>query len=922
MIFSFLASFFLFFNNSYATDSKEWSRKYQIILKDIKTIENLKKKDLSLAISLFELYVDKFSLLLEKENEMMIVFLEKNNKNDLNKVTKLKNETLKEIKSISDIIIKNTRDDQIIANISYYSALTFHFDKKEKLFLKYLKKAESLNKNKILSYKINEKLADYYYDKNQFKIASRYYASVLSDRKNYKLSKYFYNLAWCEFKNKNKDNTLKFIQKASELEKTKKYLSIGPQLIDSVMLFFAFFKETRNGLSYLKKNNQFNFDNFLKFLHYVFEHGNKKSTLQIFDSFNKDEITDDQYYQYINKKIIFYRSLRLYKKIYNDLIDFERKFSNKKKHNVKFESKSELISSLTGYAGYLQEILKSGMVEKKNDKARYIDFIKKNFDILSIIDESNRMKYSYFIGETFFSIHLYDKAIYYYLESLNYYKITQNKKLASKVFESIFKSLEKNKSSEKYLKLTYEKFLKIFPNNHNNSKAIYKKLSLIFALEKKHSKFVETLNSYHRNYKNRISEQKEIFLKYLNTLAKEKNVDLILKTKSDFFNGDLKFLKKIINSKKIESIVESTLLEKYEFIAKNDFEKGIDGFLKIFKNNDLSYQVRLDAMYRRLFYLENKKKNGDLYNSLIDLIIFVKNRPSKKYYEEIVFYVNKICLSGDISKCEKIINIFKKNKFLKFNDILSELSFMVALYGNAPLKTSLSMAKTFERKYLFLQTLLLNDPYFKSPYYEQLYSDLRLKKIIEELVDFKFWRIYLTNLDFKSVLSFVKNISILNLRTIYSRNIVNFRNILKNRFVFLPKFSNKTEVTFESFSKFNQNLTEKFMLKVKETDMLLKKINQNFIPIYLTQVILDFDKEIEVLKSFRPKTSDGPLKKAIENEVANVLNILSLKKLEYKKFYKDSIDKNSSLSGIKSYSDSVMKNNFKVKFNGVILWGI
>ena len=130
----------LFLVLSFSVEAADkWSKYYSLVNADIKKIETLPSKDLGLQVRLFELYGEKLSLLIEKENEYKIKYLETGKSNRLNKVISLQRNTLAKLESIARKIERQTNKPKVITKINYFRGLNYYLIKDYKKFYFHIK---------------------------------------------------------------------------------------------------------------------------------------------------------------------------------------------------------------------------------------------------------------------------------------------------------------------------------------------------------------------------------------------------------------------------------------------------------------------------------------------------------------------------------------------------------------------------------------------------------------------------------------------------------------------------------------------------------------------------------------------------------------------------------------------------------------
>ena len=138
----------LIVSSAFGKNSK-WQKHYKLVLSDIKSVEALKTRDLSLRVRLFELYGEKLNLLIEKENDYKLGRQYKNTQRNINAVVSRQKVALKKLESIAVKIERQTKDSKILAKINYYRALNYSLVKKyDKVYI-YIKFSRLKTKNSI-----------------------------------------------------------------------------------------------------------------------------------------------------------------------------------------------------------------------------------------------------------------------------------------------------------------------------------------------------------------------------------------------------------------------------------------------------------------------------------------------------------------------------------------------------------------------------------------------------------------------------------------------------------------------------------------------------------------------------------------------------------------------------------------------------
>lgn len=901
IIFILLLSF-----NAFA--KSKWQKHYDIVVKDIKTVEALKTKDLMLRVRLFELYGEKLTLLLEKENEYRIKYVETGKKRGLTNVLNLQKKTLRSIERIAKKIERQTKNKKILAKVYYYRALNYYLVKDYRRFYRNIKRAEKINRDQKKAYVINTKLADYHFNEKQYKAAERYYKKLTFKKRNKWLTKIYYNLAWSQLKLDKTSLALKNLKTAHNLSKKKYYFQIGDQLIDATLLFHAYAKKTKPGLDYMLANGITDFDNILKYLHYVFENGSKSSTKYVIAHFDKMKLNADQEYKLLTKKILVYRTLKRFSQIQREFKVFKKKLKSLRRKKFEERNKTELINGVKSYTGYLQELVRSKRLINKKRKKTYVKYVAYNFNILKIIDRKNALEYNYYEGETYFLMKNYRRAAFVYASGINKYKKARKKarnKFLDKSFDSLFKSLEKlKKPPAKILLFAYNSYLHFYPIGRKSA-LVYQKLINLYRLKNNEKKMFATLRKYNKYYPKDIEKQRGLYKDILNRYIKIEDVASLVKLKGIVEKNFLKFTKAEIT--KLDKIINQIHFKKYDDMAKaGKYDDAYAGFMALYQDEKNEYNIRFNALFKKMYY-ENKNYELEALTETQKLALsFLKRKEKLKHKDELLYYAQNICISDLHRRCLELTNIIKKDKTIKVSKELDNLSFKVFTILNDVDDSIFLKATTFERKNYLFKFLLASNPNFTSPLYNQMYKYKQFRAIIDPSIEQNFWRSYFSNLDLGNASKYINAISIPSIKKTYASLMASFdRNISKTKFS-LPAPPKVKEITFEVFQKYNQALESAFINNVGAVDGAIRQLHPNFLPQFLSQVVINFERESQKIKNYIPISKDAELEKAISNRVLELNKILDLKLVEYRTLYNQALDKTSLAVGSRRYFEDIM----------------
>ena len=915
--------FAILFSASVASGaSKEWTRHYALVNKDIQSIERLKYLDLELRVRLFELYGEKLALLIEVENELRIAYLNDSKaKSKLDKALSLQKSTLSKIQRISSAILKVSKDRNLEGKIHYYRALSYLFVKDYRSHEIALLKAERSTTDKKLLHAIRVKLADYYYNEKKYAEAGKRYTQTLGLKKYKWRSKLYYNLAWCEFKLGKKDSALKTIQNAYALSASKYYFDLGDQLIDSIMLFYANSQRTEEGLDFLTKIKQDSPDQLLRYAHHVYELGKKSDVLKVFEAIKTKSPNLNDKTKVLAKEVEIYRNLKLFNKIQFELKAYEADYiaARGQQRSIEKLNRDALVTSVLGYNGFLQELIKSKSYSAPKKRIALAGYIYKNLSTLSIVDPANAVQYAFFQGETYLELGQYKTATKIYLKGIKKANASKNnnQEYLKKTFDSTFKALELGKEKNPAI-LTYvfDSFLKHFPNDPKADN-VHQRLMGLSLKSKDKALALKRLAAYNKRFPNQVKIQRDYYKSILNYFIEQKDTAsmqaLVLTLKKGFLNFNDQEIQKV------SKIFEGLKFEEYEEMAKaGKVEDAIKGFDSLYMDKGNHYTLRVNALRKKQYYQDRLKNYTDLGNSLIQALNLYTPVVFKQHANELNFYLRNMCLvsfkdlKANDRQCLQLESSWAKKR-LNYPAELSEMRFRkivvqkefeegLKLAGNNPTRMD----------YLF-QTLSLAHPSFDHKVYQNFYSLAAFKSKIDSLAMLGFWRLWFRTLDLDKLESYASDMEVRELKGLYQQKINALVSKIKARDIQLPTppaSDEKKEITFEVFSSYLDKLVQATGNGFTSIENGFKQVDPNFLPYLISVKARELKSLIPQITGYKPIAKDANLVAAIEKELQSIADIYAQKARDYEQFYRESVAKTIQGVGAENYNENLMRHAF------------
>ncbi len=910
-LFLFLFSFSL---SSFANKTK-WHKHYNLVLSDIKSVEKIPNRDMALRVRLFELYGEKLQLLLQRENEYRIRFLNTGKSKALNIVIKKQKETLVELEKIAKRIERLTDDNKVLAKINYYRSLNFSLVKKKDLFYKYIKKAEELNKDKQLGMQINLKLADHYYNEKMFSNAVVYYQKVVSGKKDQWATKNYYNLAWSYLKLEDFQKAIKAIKIAHNYEKRKGYFKIGEQLIDAILLFHAYAKKTKEGLAYLEREKIANFENLLKYIDFIYKSGEKKSLPIVINRVKKLKRSKEQEYLLTAVLVEIYRNIKKYVSLQRHIAEFRPVI--RKKSKVSKEVNKDLINKLTAYTGFLQKVIGEGVVIPDSKQDKYLKYISFNFDTLKELDPNKSFEYMYYKGETHFKVQQFDKAILIYLRSLSK-NISQNKKskFLDKSFDSLFAAIEKSRKVKgSILVASFTTYLKYYPRSKKAAE-VYKRLIAYYRSVGKDRAMFVTLRRYNRAYPNQQKDQREYYGLLIDKYIAKRDLNSISSLKKFVDKGFLGFGSK--ESLKLKKIMSEIYFSKYEGLAKKGkFVEAIKGFQLLFDDKKSNYELRVDSLRKKMFYQDKIYDYLNLGESLLVASNFFNVQMLKKHDEEIKFYTQNVCVGDEIDKCLRVYEAFTTKKILYPKELQSLYFKMKSSFE--PLKLTKLPNRIERRNFLF--KLYLADPKrTKNSLLKNFYQDKSRKALMDSEYQTRILQKFYKSLSYKETAEYIQKIDIPEIRKKHLAVLNNTFKILNNSSIALPKTPEVPTMTEETFGKLGGEVMQAAQNNSTMFEMVISKIDPNYLPYVLSQLILRLEKVTDEFKRFIPISKNVELEKAMNSEMESIHKYFDNQIVEYRNLYYRAVSATAIGSGARLYNEDIITKPKRVSLEKMSLW--
>lgn len=600
-----------------------WEMLNKLIEKEEKTIKGLGRLGPKLQYRLLELKSEKIRLLKEKENERFLSDKQRRKKSWYFKGSR---KLFLEVNKMGHRIIKRYPKFNKIARIYYTLALNerdYGGDKKTEYYLKLaLKKAKKRDRKIIHNAKTS--LAEYYYNTKNYNLAVKFYDDVIKNKKDDWYTKHLYNQAWCLLKINEMSRAITNLKLSFKESSNPRYIDVKDQVLESFVVFFVHGNQISEGIDFYRENVKDPTDYLISMSKKTAQKGLFKETRNVIKAAlgkAKELEKHEKLVEIRLNELEIYRNFKQHELYFNTAKELQKLNS---KTALNDENREDAVMKIRSLVKYLQTRLTNNLkLNNKNYDKNKLKEVTEYFGILSSLDKENEDSYSYFTGETYYSVARYEDAAQSYSNAI---KVSLKKspkgkkekrdldKLRKKTFKSLLALLGSTKFDEKknhqHTIFAYENHINIWPVNPT-SKKIYNRLFNLYISKKDIDNALGTFEKYKKNYKQEVTHQQAMITKIMDYYITNKDAESLSKWIGIIQKGFLGFKKSYIE--KSMAILGKILFESYQNLDKQGKkEVAAEGYIKLFSDERYPKKIKAQSAFNAaVIYLElGKTKNA------------------------------------------------------------------------------------------------------------------------------------------------------------------------------------------------------------------------------------------------------------------------------------------------------------------------
>ncbi len=579
-----------------------------------------------------ELYLEKGRLIKEQENNKYLsLSVEQRKSSSKDSHFRGSYNLFLKARDEAHALLKKFPDYEKAGDVYYilgFNEKEFGDDKKA---LEYLIKAEQKSGNNPKSkVRIQNALAEMYYNNKKYKQAINYYEKNISNKNDRWWTKDAYNLAWSHFRMRNYDPAIKYMKDVEKLSANKKYVDMTSQVNKDIGLFYAESGRMDEGVRhYGKYNKDFTLE-LITIATFLKESGKfAQATTVLNEALKISKDNKSRAKIYLTRMQLFDK----YEKNNYHLKDSISLYKLTKNHKLTADQHKLFKFQVKKQIGKLQKKIGDKSYQKSkvvtNEK---VDQVVKYLTLLKGLEPQTKNDNHFYMAETYFQAGQYGKAIDNYKKGYAIAKKTNNKTTMNRSIEGMLQAVAQSKEKfperEKYYYPVYMAYLK-HDSSSNKAKEIYKKLYKIQYEKKNITEMKKILGTFSKKYPNATADQEKMVNSLVNIYSKQgKDGDLAMLL-ADIKKG--KYRMSSSGMKGLADVGQKIEVKKAEkYLAKKDFKSAKQSYLKIFSTGS-SKVAKANAAYNLMVLNYEDKKLQETYTWGTQAISLMDDKEFSKY---------------------------------------------------------------------------------------------------------------------------------------------------------------------------------------------------------------------------------------------------------------------------------------------------
>jgi tetratricopeptide (TPR) repeat protein len=559
--------------------------------------ENFGQPDTMLRVS--ELNREKAVLWREVENEKFLS-IPPEQRRDLNRKEYFQKSAqyFDAANEAAEVVVKRFPKYNGIGEVYYILASNYKELGNNELAQKYflLSSGKSSSKSPV-KLKSNIALADYHFNKHQYREAIPLYESALGKIDERWWTKDAFNLAWCYYRVENYDKAINLMKDIHRKSKNNKYIDLRSSVERDIGIFYVDSGKLNDAVSFYNSLGINYTEQFVKIANSIVTQGRFAQAEALLEQASKFEKNRER------KVAIYLTQLELFDK-YNK-IDNHLEVSNKlmKIHQEKSLQSDDLKRfsfQVNKKAAELQKVTASETYKQvpKIQKLKSSQAIS-YFELAALLNPSQKSEKVFYQAETSYAAGDYEKALALYIQAFDNAKLKGENKLLSQTLEGMLSSLAQSSLDKKIADQSYapvySRYLSI-DSKSEKANSIYVKLFNSQMDAGNVGDAEKTVAGFSENFPNDYQTQEGMLAKIMEYYRSKKNYQKVKGFVADINSGKYKVSKKYADA--LRSLMTKIQIEGVQkSLERGDKDIALKGYHQIYESGESTPKAKINAAY-------------------------------------------------------------------------------------------------------------------------------------------------------------------------------------------------------------------------------------------------------------------------------------------------------------------------------------
>jgi hypothetical protein len=498
----------------------------------------------------------------------------------------------------AEVVVKRFPKYKGIGEVYYILASNYKELGNNELAQKYflLSSGKSASKSPI-KLKSNIALADYHFNKHQYREAIPLYESALGKIDERWWTKDAFNLAWCYYRVESFDKAINLMKDIHRKSNNKKYIDMKAPVERDIGIFYVDSGKINEAVSFYNSVGINYTEQFVKIANSIVTQGRFAQAEALLDQASKFEKNRER------RVAIYLTQLELfdkYNKVENHLEVSKKLIKIHQEKALTPDDLKRFSFQVNKKAAELQKVTASETYKQvpKVQKLKSSQAIS-YFELAALLNPFQKGEKVFFQAETSYAAGDYATALSLYIQSFDDAKSKGDKKLLTQTLEGMLSSLaqpslDKKLADQSYTPV-YSRYLTV-DSKSEKANSIYVKLFNSQMDSGNVSDAEKTVASFSENFPNDYQTQEGMLAKIMEHYRSKKDYQKVKAFVADINNGKYKVSKKYADA--LRSLMTKIQIEGVQkSLERGEKDVALKGYHQIYESSESTPKAKINAAY-------------------------------------------------------------------------------------------------------------------------------------------------------------------------------------------------------------------------------------------------------------------------------------------------------------------------------------